>query len=622
MEQLLVLFILLPLAGFVLSLAFPRRMEKPIALVAIGTMGLQAVLLLAFTTWWLINGHAVLDIRQFVVYKTEGFEFFIDFYFDKITAVFALAGSLLAFVVAVFSRTYLHREEGYKRFFNTIQFFFLGYCLIIFSGNFETLFVGWEIIGLSSFLLIAFYRDRYLPARNGLKIISFYRLSDICLILVMWLSHHLWHGNVTFAEFNNTAAVSEHFHAHPTTYLLIVFLLLGSAFIKSAQFPFSSWLPRAMEGPTTSSAVFYGALAVHVGVFVVMRTLPFWENVFAVKIVLVAVGLVTALVSTSIARVQSTVKTQIAYASSAQIGIIFIEVALGFENLALIHFAGNAFFRTYQLLLSPSVLNYQVHKQFFTFAPSKPNSSGGFTAKLRTTFYVLSLKEWNLDRMLRTVFWAPMKWIGKQLSFTTHTASLLTVTLAVPGGLGIYFAGDSIAESVRMHLPIVFASCALLVLLAAFSARTDARRTWALIVLGQFLLSLAFFHSENARATDITLYTAGILASAIVGFLCLQAIHAIDRNIRLDAYHGYAYERPRTAFVFLLAALGILAFPVTTAFVGLDVLLTTIGTEQVPMIALVSLCVVLIELASLRIYVRVFMGNHKKLSHPVAYRSS
>ncbi|HTF04802.1 MAG TPA: proton-conducting transporter membrane subunit, partial [Bacteroidia bacterium] len=338
MNQLLVLFILLPLAGFVLSLLFPRRSEKVISMIAIGTMGLQALLVLAFTTWWIIKGHPVLDIKQFIVYKTAGFEFFIDFYFDKITAVFAIVGSLLAFVVAVFSRTYLHREEGFKRFFNTIQFFFLGYCIIIFSGNFETLFVGWEIIGLSSFLLIAFYRDRYLPARNGLKVISFYRLSDICLILVMWLSHHLWHGNVTFAEFNNTAAVSEHFHAHPTTYMLIVFLLLGSALIKSAQFPFSSWLPRAMEGPTTSSAVFYGALAVHIGVFLVLRTIPFWENVFAVKIVLIAVGLLTALVSTSIARVQSTVKTQIAYASTAQIGIIFIEIALGFETLALIHF--------------------------------------------------------------------------------------------------------------------------------------------------------------------------------------------------------------------------------------------------------------------------------------------
>jgi NADH-quinone oxidoreductase subunit L len=110
--------------------------------------------------------------------------------------------------VAIFSRYYLHREEGFKRFFNTMLLFYAGYNIIIFSGNFETLFIGWEFLGISSFLLIAFYRDRYLPVKNGLKVISVYRLSDICLLLAMWLSHHLWHSNIPFATFNDTALVS------------------------------------------------------------------------------------------------------------------------------------------------------------------------------------------------------------------------------------------------------------------------------------------------------------------------------------------------------------------------------------------------------------------------------
>lgn len=130
---------------------------------------------------------------------------------------------------------------------------------------------------------------------------------------------------------------------HHTLGILISIMLLIAAAAKSAQLPFSSWLPRAMEGPTTSSAIFYGSLSVHIGVFVLLRTYPFWENIAIIKIGVVLIGLFTSIIATSIALVQSSVKTQIAYSSIAQIGIMFIEVALGFHNLALLHFAGNAF---------------------------------------------------------------------------------------------------------------------------------------------------------------------------------------------------------------------------------------------------------------------------------------
>ena len=129
--------------------------------------------------------------KLITLYQTEHFVFAIQFYYDYITAVFSIVGALLFFLVATFSRYYMHRDEGFKRFFNTILFFLTGYNLIIFSGNFETLFIGWEIIGLSSFLLIAFYRNRYLPVKNGFKVLSVYRISDIALILAMWMMHHL-----------------------------------------------------------------------------------------------------------------------------------------------------------------------------------------------------------------------------------------------------------------------------------------------------------------------------------------------------------------------------------------------------------------------------------------------
>ena len=238
----------------------------------------------------------------------------------------------------------MHRDGGFKRFFCTLLLFFLGYNLVVFGGNFETLFIGWEILGFCSFLLISFYRDRYLPVKNALKVISVYRLGDVCLMLAMWLAHHLFHQNITFNQLNDPGFLNGYLVSQEGLFIFISVMVLIAAAAKSAMLPFSSWLPRAMEGPTTSSAVFYGSLSLHLGAFLLIRTYPIWENLPGIKIALIVLGIATSLIATAIARVQSTVKTQIAYASITQVGLIFVEVALGFHTLALIHFAGNSFF--------------------------------------------------------------------------------------------------------------------------------------------------------------------------------------------------------------------------------------------------------------------------------------
>ena len=205
MAQLLQLFIWAPLVAFVITLLIPRKKEKIISGITIFTSCIHLAGVLILIAFWLFQNHPILDIKHIVLFKSGNIEIFIDFYFDRITAVFCAVGSLIAFLVSVFSRYYMHRDEGFKRYFSTILLFFLGYNLVIFSGNFETLFVGWEILGICSFLLIAFYRDRYLPVKNGLKVISFYRMADACLLLAMWMSHHLWHENITFLKLNNVA---------------------------------------------------------------------------------------------------------------------------------------------------------------------------------------------------------------------------------------------------------------------------------------------------------------------------------------------------------------------------------------------------------------------------------
>jgi NADH-quinone oxidoreductase subunit L len=618
LDQSISLFAIIPLVAFLATLPWQNKQERPIIYIVQFTKLFYIIAAFAYAVLWLINGARVVNQHFATLYQTDHFIFAIQFYYDEVTAVYSIVGAVLFFLVSTFSRYYMHRDEGYKRFFNTILFFALGYNLIIFSGNFETMFVGWEIIGISSFLLIAFYRNRYLPVKNAFKTISYYRISDVAMILAMWMMHHLMQQNIVFSQLQESRQAAEAAGNHNMAVFIVVMILLA-AMIKSAQFPFTSWLPRAMEGPTSSSAIFYGSLSVHIGVFLLMRTWPFWQDMHWVKIAIIVFGALTGIVATLIARVQPTVKTQIAYSSAAQIGIIFIEVALGFHVLALIHFAGNAFLRTYQLLVSPSVLNYLVHHQYFHYHPpqDKPVSNS------KAALYILSIKEFNLDTAMFRYLWSPFKWIGSRSGFLGSTASAFVLGMIAAAGLlaAMYKPGFVIENS---HLlAIILMSLALFVILFAFAYRGSAVLGWLyLLIAHAFILSAICINTDHVNNIEIVYYGSGILASFALGLFCLQKIKAVDNDIMLDRYHGYVYEQKITTMLFLIAAVGILGFPITAAFIGVDVLFTYVHSDQAVLITLLALSFIFIELAALRIYCRIFLGLHKKPDHPVAFRST
>lgn len=618
MSNLLSLFILLPLFSFLLSLFFKNKQERSLSLIVLLTTAGYVLAALVVSVVWALNNFDPLNEKLITLYQTEGFAFVIQFYYDRITAVYSMVGALVFFLVARFSRYYMHRDEGFKRFFNTLLFFLTGYNLIIFSGNFETLFIGWETIGLCSFLLIAFYRNRYLPVKNGLKVLSIYRLSDIALILVMWMMHHLTHQNISFTQLAEAKEMAIQMQ-YGGMALFISIMIMLAATAKSAQLPFTSWLPRAMEGPTSSSAIFYGSLSIHIGVFVLIRTYPFWQDLLWIKILLIAIGIVTGVVATFIARVQPTIKTQIAYASAAQIGIMFIEVALGFHLLALIHFSGNAFLRTYQLLVSPSVLNYLVHHQYFHFHPNTASNNN----KWANTIYMLGIKEWNIDSFLYRYLWIPFKWIGRKLKFLESPQGKTAVIIPLLFFVYAVINAGSFAESMHTLLPIISVGIALLLILYAFSSRRSALTAWGYLVLAQFFILWGVIaNMELIDWKEVIMYGSGVIIAGLAGFISLQKIYSIDKNISLDQFHGYVYEQKGTALIFLLSALGLLGFPITAAFIGIDVFFTHIGAGQIVLISLTALSFLFIELAAIRIYCRIFLGLHKKLDHPVAFRSS
>ncbi|PHX74257.1 MAG: hypothetical protein CK547_04270, partial [Chitinophagaceae bacterium] len=541
-NQLIVLFVAIPLLSFVATLFWKNKQENSISGIVQITKSIYIIWAVGYFILWGISGSPEIHLNLVTIYESNDFVFAIHFYYDRITAVFSLLGAVSFFLVTTFSRYYMHRDEGYKRFFNTILFFAFGYNLIIFSGNFETLFLGWEFIGLSSFLLIAFYRNRYLPVKNAFKVLSNYRLSDVALMLMMWMMHHLTHSNIDFTELSKVKIMVTQ-NKQETMAIFIVIMILISAMIKSAQIPFTSWLPRAMEGPTTSSAIFYGSLSVHIGTFLLLRTYSFWEDMLWFKYTIVFIGLATAVISTHISRVQPTVKTQIAYSSAAQIGIIFIEIALGFHFIALIHIAGNAFLRTYQLLVSPSVLNYLIHNQYFHYHPTPVKK----LTKFKATFFILGIKEWGLDQFFYRYLYTPFKWIGKQFDWVKKTKSILIIFILGIISVVYFLANDNI-KSFDGALSISMLTIALFLVLFSFSYRGSALRAWgALMVSHIFILAGISNNEKEIKSVEVFLYISGILISFIIGSLALYRVKKIDKDISLNQYHGYVYEEKNTA---------------------------------------------------------------------------
>jgi NADH:ubiquinone oxidoreductase subunit 5 (subunit L)/multisubunit Na+/H+ antiporter MnhA subunit len=607
--------------GFFISFIFHRSQEKAIARLTLATVALHFFFVLYGVWLWFEGGRVSQHLAYWTLFEHDGFKFILHFYFDGISAVFAAVGAVITLLVVRFSQFYMHRDEGFKRYFNSLLLFYTGYNFAVFAGNFETLFIGWEIFGFTSFLLIAYFRDRYLPIKNAFKVLSVYRLGDVCLILAMWMAHHVFHTNISFNELAQGNWLGQ-YQLNPDAgpLLFIGAMVLIAAAIKSAQFPFSSWLPRAMEGPTTSSAIFYGALSAHLGVFLLLRTAPLWQVVPGFGSAIIVLGGISAVLSSLTAKVQSTIKTQIAYGAITQMGLMLIEIGLGWHALALLHFAMHAMLRAYQLLVSPSTLGYMIHNQFFEYE-AKPMLKHG-TNRLRTTLYLLSLKEWNLDAFQRDYLWQPFKRMGKHLVWLETLPSQLMLLALI--GLGVMIELEYVQglQQIRQYLPILFSALSLFCILAALASRGNAMRAWWKIVMSQLLIVLAVSLNVHVESAHVWIYLSTTLCAAVLGMFCLHNTYCVDKDISLNRYHGYVQERPDLAIVFLICCMALVGFPFTPTFIAIDLMFTKIHAHQHALVALTALGFVFLELAALRIYARVYLGQHKKHSHPIAYRSS
>jgi NAD(P)H-quinone oxidoreductase subunit 5 len=338
------------------------------------------------------------------------FHYSVKFVFDRLSVPFAVLTFVLCGTVGAFAGRYLHRERGFNRFFVLYAMFLAGMVLTALAGTIETLFAGWELVGLSSALLVAYFHERQAPVRNGLWVWAIYRVSDAALLLAAVVMHHMT-GEGDFAQMlgsgpwpDGRATLTE-----GQAYVVGGLLLVAVAG-KSALVPFSGWLPRAMEGPTPSSAVFYGALSVHLGVYLLLRVSPILDAAPGLSAVVVALGLVTAVYGYLCGRVQADIKSALSFASLTQVGIIVAEIGLGFRYVALVHLLGHACLRTLQFLRAPTLLHdYHLLENALGDHLPRPRGFWGrlLPERARSWVYRLALERGYLDALLSTYIAGP-----------------------------------------------------------------------------------------------------------------------------------------------------------------------------------------------------------------------
>lgn len=300
--------------------------------------------------------HVPIEFGNWVSLPQAHFHFHLKFVFDRLSVPFVILSFVLCGTVGAFASVYLHRDRGYRRFFLLYALFLLGMVVSSLAGTIETLFFGWELVGLSSALLVAYFHERPAPVRNGLRVWATYRIADAAFLIAALAMHHLT-GAGDFDGLMGSGPWPYGVAAIDSTSALVVgLLLLLAAAGKSGMVPFSGWIPRAMEGPTPSSAVFYGALSVHLGVFLLLRVSPLLDVSIPLRVAVVLLGLTSAIFGAIASRAQCDVKNALAFASLTQVGIITVEIGLGLRYVALIHMIGHACLRTLQLLRAPSVL--------------------------------------------------------------------------------------------------------------------------------------------------------------------------------------------------------------------------------------------------------------------------
>jgi NADH-quinone oxidoreductase subunit L len=358
MEILLILMLLPPLVGMALNGLFGRRFSQAVvSLVGCGAPGLSMVF--ALLSAWTFSSSARQPTPFIHSYFTwiESGKLRADYalYYDRLTLVMTVTVTVVAFLIHLYSRGYMEHEGGYYRFFTYLNLFLFMMLTLVTAANYPLMFVGWEGVGLCSYLLIGFYFRKQSASDAGKKAFIVTRLGDagftVGVALLFWTF-----GSLNFQQtFANISALQAGEMQGTLTAIGLLFFL--GAVGKSAQIPLYVWLPDAMEGPTPVSALIHAATMVTAGVYLVARSNVIYSHAPLALEVVGVVGCVTAFYAATIALTQNDLKRMLAYSTISQLGYMFIGCGVGVFAAGIFHLMTHAFFKSLLFLASGSVMH-------------------------------------------------------------------------------------------------------------------------------------------------------------------------------------------------------------------------------------------------------------------------
>jgi NADH-quinone oxidoreductase subunit L len=390
---------LFPAVGFVINGLFGKRLPKSVVGVIASGAAFIAFIFAAGAVFQLLQlepGHRVHIVRLYEWINAgplrigEGSvgRFSVDWSYllDPLSCVMVLVVTGIGFLIHVYSTGYMHEEDGFYRFFAYLNLFMFSMLTLILGGNYLMMFIGWEGVGLCSYLLIGYYFHKRSAGDAAKKAFVVNRVGDwglsIGIMLIMATFGTLEFGQV--GERVREGVMSGAFHVGDALFFTIALALFIGATGKSAQIPLYVWLPDAMEGPTPVSALIHAATMVTAGVYMVARSNFIYQLAPAVMAIIAVVGAVTAFFAASIGLVQYDIKKVLAYSTVSQLGYMFLALGVGAFSAGIFHLMTHAFFKALLFLGSGSVIHAMHHEQDM-------RKMGALRKKIPWTFWTMTI---------------------------------------------------------------------------------------------------------------------------------------------------------------------------------------------------------------------------------------
>ena len=360
MDILIPLIAILPLAGFAITALVGRRLDReahwiPVGLVVVAWAISMVVAFLALTHAEPFGEHGFgVTLYEWIPAGTFVVE--AGFFVDTLTACLLIVVTTIGMLVHVYSIGYMSHDPGYWRFFAYLNLFMFSMLLLVLADSFLVVFVAWELVGLSSYLLIGFWYRKRSAALAAKKAFIVNRVGDVGFALGIMLIF------VSLGTLDIRETIERIGELEPLTISVISLLIFAGAMGKSAQFPLHVWLPDAMEGPTPVSALIHAATMVNAGVYLVARTSPIFAHAPEALVIVAAIGIFTAILAASIALTQTDIKRVLAYSTLSQLGYMFAALGVGAFTAAIFHLMTHGFFKGLLFLGSGSVI-HAVHEE-------------------------------------------------------------------------------------------------------------------------------------------------------------------------------------------------------------------------------------------------------------------